>query len=254
MEPRTLRLGKNPPVLDLRTLRFFRYERADLPAPPVAVDWSKGVGDWPMYLNDRYGDCTCAAVGHMIEAWTASAQQPRKLTDAAILELYEHFTPPGPENGCNMLDVLKYWRHHGVGTDRIRGFALLTRRSITEPKLAISIFGCCYIGVALPKFAVDAPDISKVPWEYDPYEPGPEEAPAPDGGHCVNAVGYDARNLYVVTWGAIKAMSWLFYQQYCDEAYAVLSEDFLAKGKTPAGLDLAQLQADISRIDERRAA
>ena len=60
------RLGKKPAVFDSRTLRFGAYLTTTLPAPPAAVDWGKKVPSWPMYLNDKYGDCTCAAAGHMI--------------------------------------------------------------------------------------------------------------------------------------------------------------------------------------------
>lgn len=37
-------------------------------------------------------------------------------------------------------------------------------------------------------------------------------------------------------WGAVKSMSWQFYAAYADEAYAVLSEDFIASyGQNAAG-------------------
>lgn len=250
MENRMLRLGKNPPIVDSRALMFGHYLQPKLPAPPERLDWSGGVPQWPMYLNDRYGDCTCAAVGHMIEAWTASTKRLRKPSDHDILTLYEHFTTPGPENGCSMLDVLKYWRSHGLGRDRIGAFAPLERRNVVEVKDAIALFGGCYLGVTLPKFAVNAPDLSRVPWIVRPYGTRGDGTPDAGGGHCVNAVGYDSRNLYVVTWGAIKAMSWEFYKDYSDEAYAVLSTDFLSGNKTPRGFDLAQLQADIAEVGQ----
>ncbi len=254
MQPHTFKLGKNPAVFDRRSLSFGRYLTSQLPPPPPSVDWSSAVARWPMYLNDRYGDCTCAAVGHMIEAWTASAHAPRQPTDAAILGLYEHFTPPGPDNGCNMLDVLKYWRSHGVAGDRIGAFALLEQRSIVQARQAIALFGGCYIGVMLPDFVADAPDLLAVPWTVPPYGTRGDGAPDPEAGHCINAVGYDATHVHVVTWGRIKAMSWGFYQDYSDEAYAVLSSDFLAQGRTPAGFDLAQLQADLAAINRLKAA
>jgi hypothetical protein len=40
-------------------------------------------------------------------------------------------------------------------------------------------------------------------------------------------VSYDADNLYIVTWRQIKAMSWGFYNAYADEAFAVISQDFI---------------------------
>ena len=50
--------------------------------------------------------------------------------------------------------------------------------------------------------------------------------------------------------GALKSMSWQFYATYADEAYAVLSTDFLKAGKTPEGFDLAQLKADLADIEK----
>ncbi len=242
------RLGKKPAVFDSRTLRFGAYLSAKLPAPPAAVDWGKNVSSWPMYLNDKYGDCTCAAAGHMIENWSAAAAKEKSPTNAQILRFYEHFTTPGPDNGCDMLSVLKYWRSSGLGGDKISAFAQLEPRNVNEVKDAVAIFGGCYIGVELPKFAVSSPDIATVPWVVPPQGPVGDAAPDPQAGHCINAVAYDSRNLYVVTWGMIKSMSWQFYVDYADEAFAVLSDDFLAKNKTPAGFGLAQLKQDLTEI------
>jgi len=251
MEPGNgkLRLGKNPAVFDSRTLRFGAYLGAKLPPPPPQVDNGHAVTRWPMYLNDRYGDCTCAAAGHMIQAWTANSGKERSPSDSDILKFYEHFTTPGPENGCDMLAVLKYWRSQGLARDKIAAFVQLEPHNATEVMDAVSIFGSCYIGIELPRFALAASDLSTVPWVVPPQGPVGDGAPDPEGGHCIPAVAYDARNLYVVTWGAIKSMSWQFYVDYADEAYAVLSQDFFSKGKTPRGFDLAQLQEDLTQIE-----
>lgn len=218
--------GKKPPVFDSRTLRFGAYLKPALPQPPASKDYGKKVPQWPMYLNNKYGDCTCAAAAHMIQCWTANAAKEKSPTDPQVLKFYEHFTPPGPENGCSMLDVLKYWRSTGLGGDKIDAFAALEPKNATEAKDAVNLFGGCYIGVELPTFALNAPDLLKVPWVVPPQGPVGNAAPNPNGGHCVPAVAYDERNLYVVTWGAIKAMSWPFYNAYADEAYALLSPDF----------------------------
>jgi hypothetical protein len=45
-------------------------------------------------------------------------------------------------------------------------------------------------------------------------------------------------------------MSWQFYGDYTDEAYAVLSVDFLAKNKTPEGFDFAQLRQDVAAVEK----
>jgi len=105
-----LMLGKNPPVVDPRTLRFETYLKPQLPPPPPAVDYGRKVPSWPMYGNDVYGDCTCAAAGHMIQCWTANAGTEVSPAAASVISFYEHFvgTPPPPDAGCDMLSVLRY--------------------------------------------------------------------------------------------------------------------------------------------------
>jgi len=51
-------------------------------------------------------------------------------------------------------------------------------------------------------------------------------------------------------------MTWGFLDAYCDEAYAVLSQDWLdaTKHVTPANLDLATLKVDLKQIDNVNAA
>lgn len=61
--PGRYKLGKHPPVFDDRTLRFSDYVTPALPTPPDSVTYYQKVPAWPMYYNDQYGDCTCAAAG-----------------------------------------------------------------------------------------------------------------------------------------------------------------------------------------------
>jgi len=253
--PRRVKLGKHAVRFDPRTLQFGAYLTKELPPPPAAVDYSVHVTSWPMMGNDTYGDCTCAAAGHMIEEWTANAQgTPKTLPDNAILAAYNHFSHGDADAGANMLDVLNYWRKTGIGGDKIHAFAQLQPRSDIQVRDAVYYFGNCYIGVALPDFAVKpGTDFLKTPWVVPPKGPVGTAAPNPNNGHCIPAVGYDQRNLYVVTWGALKMMSWEFYDAYMDEAYAVLSKDWLAKKKTPAGLDLATLEVDLAAIPHAMA-
>jgi hypothetical protein len=69
-------------------------------------------------------------------------------------------------------------------------------------------------------------------------------------------VAYDVRGLTVVTWGALKRMSWSFLDTYCDEAYAVLSQDWISNVTklAPSDFDLATLQTDLSQIAGVKAA
>jgi hypothetical protein len=249
-------LGKNAPVHDTRTLVFGAYIGAHLPAPPASVDYGAAVKAWPMYDNDKYGDCTAAAAGHMIQCWTANAGSPLTPPDDTVLHFYEHFVgaPPPPDTGCNMLDVLNYWRRHGLDRHKVVGYAALEPRNHLQLQDAISMFGGAYLGVALPDFACEG-DMLTVPWQVPPGGAHGNAAPNPNNGHCICAVAYDARNIYVITWGELKPMSWRFYDSYADEAYAVLSGDWIkADGNAVPGFSLTDLERDLAIIDHAHAA
>lgn len=246
----TYRLGKLPPVHDERTLRLRRYLSATLPPPPPTTAYYDKVSTWPMYDNDKYGDCTCAAAGHMIQSWTANAGAEVTPPDASVVSFYEHFvgTPPPPDAGCDMLSVLKYWRSTGLDAHKVVAFASVDLTDVAQAKTAIAMLGGIYIGVALPDFAVTG-DMLTVPWTVPPGGPVGTAAPDPANGHCIPAVGYDDTQLWVVTWGELKSMAWDFYNAYADEVYAVLSGDLLnPAGTAPDGLDLAALESDLSGL------
>ena len=243
-------LGKLPPVHDNRTLNFATYLLPQLPPPPPQVDYYTKISQWPMYGNDQYGDCTCAAAGHMIQCWTANAGKETDPSPQAVIQFYEHFvgTPPPPDQGCDMLKVLKYWQKTGLARDKVTAFAALELNNNVQAQNAVYLFGSAYIGVALPDFAVKG-DLPTVPWVVPPKGPVGDAAPDQNNGHCIPAVGYDARNLYVVTWGAVKSMSWEFYDAYADESYAVLSTDFIGPdGKAPPGFDMNALLNDLKSV------
>jgi hypothetical protein len=252
-----MKLGKHPPKFDKRTLQFGKYITKALPPAPVSVDYSQAVSSWPMMLNDTYGDCTCAAAGHMIEEWTANNGNEVIVPDPEILTAYKHFAGNNPDAGANMLDVLNYWRKTGIGGHKIAAFAALEPQNDMQARDAVDLFGNCYIGVALPDFAVPpGGDFLAIPWVVPPQGATGNAVPNPQNGHCIPAVGYDQRNLYVVTWGALKSMSWQFYETYMDEAFAVLSSDWISAklGTAPPGFDLATLQQDLAAIKSAPAA
>jgi hypothetical protein len=246
------RLGKKPPRLDKRTLKFGKYLTSALPPPPVSVSYFTSVPTWPMMANDIHGDCTCAAAGHLIEQWTQQATGTAEvLSDAEILAAY-HVVSGGVDDGADLLTVLQYWSQTGFTTnsapDRITAYAALDTQNEIEAQNAISIFGGAYLGLALPDFAVNPPDgnLLDVPWVLPSGAP---PKPNPMNGHCVCAVGYDAQDVYVVTWGTVKQMSWDFYNLYADEAYTIISPDWLgAGGTTVEGFDMDQLTADLAAI------
>ena len=96
----------------------------------------------------------------------------------------------------------------------------------------------------------------QIPWIVPGKGPVGSAAPNPNNGHCVPAVAYDQRFIYVVTWGAIKTMSRRFYDAYADEAFAVLSPDWINKkvGTSPSGFDMAALTQDLTAVSQAQNA
>ncbi len=44
-------------------------------------------------------------------------------------------------------------------------------------------------------------------------------------------------------------MTWSFWETYCEEAYAILSKDYLdSKKKAPQGFSIKELQADLADL------
>ncbi len=257
IDPLKLKLGKHTPRHDPRTLLLASYATPALPAPPAKLNLATKVKAWGMMDNDQLGDCTCAAAGHLIMEWTANAQSKMVTPpDSDIVTAYSAITGYNPTSGANdngavELDVLNYWRQQGIAGHKIEAFIALEPSNHTHIMDAVWIFGGCYIGVALPKSA-QAQTSNKQTWSVPPQGTGGDGAPGSWGGHALPVVAYDSRGLTVVTWGALQTMTWGFWAAYCDEAYAILSDDFLAKkgGKTatPTGFDLAQLRADLADL------
>ncbi|MDX6450130.1 MAG: hypothetical protein QOH16_179 [Gaiellaceae bacterium] len=240
-------LGKLPVRTDVRTLSLARYvDSSQLPAPPDAFDDTTAVDSWPMYANDRIGDCTTAAAAHMIEAWTAAGRgHAIALSESSVLDAFAHVKRTDPvtgEEGAVELDVLRYWRKTGIGGHRIGAYS---RVAVWDQKLVQTsawLFGGLYIGLQMPLSAH-----GQTVWDWTGSLTGPA-CPGSWGGHAVDVVRYDRNGLTVVTWGRLQELTWSFWARYCDEAYCILSDDFLTKGNAPNGFDLAALEADLALV------
>ena len=236
-----MKLGKLPVRTDVRTLSLGRYlDTARLPSPPPSLDESRHVTDWPMYANDRIGDCTTAAAGHMIEAWTAEAHGAAvEIPEQAVLDAFEQVRVG---DGAYVLDVLKLWRKEGIGGHRIGAFARVSLHHHELVRSAAWLFGGLYLGIQLPVTAQH-----QATWDWVGRLTD-DAAPGSWGGHAVDVVRYGGDTLTVVTWGQLKELTWSFWDRYCDEVYCILSEDFLDEGRAPNGFDLAALKADLKLV------
>jgi hypothetical protein len=243
-----MKLGRKAIKTDTRTLRLARYFTEDLPSPPVAKDWSKGITSFGMMLNDQLGDCTIAGCGHAVQVLSANAGAEITVPDSAILAAYEQWdgykpADPSTDQGGVELDVLTDWRKNGLAGHKLLAFADPEATNVIEIKQCIALFGGVYIGVSLPLTA-QTQDV----WDAVD-DPGDGSAQAGSwGGHCVFVCAYDSDGLTCITWGAQKKMTWTFWNEYVDEAHALLSADWLGANGAPSGFDLAQLQADLALI------
>jgi hypothetical protein len=214
-----MRLGKFPRRHDLRTLKMARYLTDSLPAAPPAVDYTQGLTDWGMMLNDKLGCCTIAAVGHAIQTWTTTSSQSLTVPDSTILAYYEKWdgynpADAGSDQGGVELDILNDWRQQGFSGQSLDAYVSIGLRDsgqvangvigrlgdrgsseypgspdqpIPETATAIWLFGGAYIGVELPISAQNQ-DV----WDV-PADPGLDDEPGSWGGHAIYLVGYDRK-------------------------------------------------------------
>lgn len=247
-------LGKHPKRVDKRTFKLADYLVRGAPLPPIPpkASYMQKIAAWPMDLNDRYGDCVIAAMAHMIQQWTMySSGVPVVLTDAQVLAGYEAIGGyvPGDEstdNGCDMLTALNYWRRVGLGGHKIYAFAEVNMSDLQEVELAISLFGNCFTGLALPVTAQQQEQCWIV---TDPSRQTAGGQPGSWGGHCIATMMYDSQAAGLVTWGEVMWMTPNFIRCYADEGYAVLSPDWIEKrGVTPSHFNFTQLKTDLAQI------
>lgn len=192
---------------------------------PAAADYYSKVTTWGMDGNDNWGDCVCAGDCHICVQQTAygtpAAVVPTTDQALAIYSSIGGFNPnagpPGSnptDNGATVQDGLNYLRKTGVSGFKIAAFGELDVKDYNQIKLGVSQFGGLSIGINLPNSAMTQFNTGQ-PWT--PVKGSPN-----DGGHCVIVVGYDADWLYVVTWGQVQRMSWAFWAEYVEEAWAVI--------------------------------
>lgn len=241
-----MKLGRRAVRHDDRTLQLARYMKTLAP-PPLAVDWTKGATSFGMMLNDQLGDCTIAGCGHAVQIWSANLGTEATVPDATIEQFYEAWdgyqpADPSTDQGGVELDVLNAWRQGGFAEHILTGFADPHVADVQAVRQAIALFGGVYIGLSLPLTAQNQPV-----WDVtEPTDPG--AAPGSWGGHCVFVPKYDADSFTCITWGGLQKMTTAFWTEYCDEAHALLSKDWLGAKGSPDGLDLAQLQADLEEV------
>jgi len=240
------RFGKHPPQRDYRTLRFKDYLKAGITDPPatcnVLTDVYKGAGIkdptvlFPMDGNDRYGDCTIAAMAHAITIYRGKLGKKQVMNTSAVEKVYFHLTG-GVDSGLNELDVLNYWRKSAVSHEKILAYATIDPKDHKHVKQAINLFGGVYLGFQVQQNCEKDFDAGK------PWTPGK----LTKDGHAVYAVGYTQKEVTVLTWGNTQLATWDWWDECVDESYALLPQDAKDRKFAP-GFNLAQLQSDLDEV------
>jgi hypothetical protein len=242
-----MKLGRKAIRTDSRTLALGNYLKPSLPAPPPSKDWTCGVTEWGMMLNDKLGDCTIAGVAHAIQVWSKCTGDMITVADSVVENFYEQWdgynpADPSTDNGGIELDVLNNWRKNPIDGHNLLAFADPKVNNLVQIHQSITLFGGVYIGVSLPVTAQNQ-DV----WDVVPNG-GADAKKGSWGGHCVFIPKYDEHSFTCITWGGLKTMTVKFWKKYVDEAHTLFGQNWLSTQGSPAGFNQSQLQIDLSAI------
>lgn len=252
-----MKLGRQPRTRDPRVAHLSALLAGRrLAAPAPSVNYAAGMPlNLGAMLNDRLGDCTCAAYYHARQVWSFVASgkldtQP----DAQVLALYEAacgYNPADPHSDQGGIEqsVLSYLLNTGapttLGPQKLAAFVEVDPRNLDDVKCVVEDCGVAYIGFNVPQRLMDSLTAPGTTWDVSGAD-GPIV-----GGHAVVIAGYDLAGLRVISWGSLYTMTWRFWGAYVDEAYALIDTEWLkATGLTPLGISLAQLEEQMQAIKE----
>jgi len=238
------KLGKLAPKFHPDTLTLGKYLTPILPFLKSSVAWERKVTNWSMLGNDNYGDCVEAGAGNTIMTMTSQSGIQYSPTTAQILQDYTNITgfnqnDPSTDNGTTVVDALAYYVKSGIAGRKILAWASVKiDSSLWEFKQAISLFSTVLVGFNFPQSAMDQFDNGQG-WAINTNSPIV-------GGHCVAISEYSPTQLVCNTWGALQPTSLGFMPYYADEAYVLITQDWINKIKnlSVSGFNINVLEND----------
>lgn len=253
------KLGKKAAIYDPNTLRLEKYlvppglGLMALPSIPASADWGSKIDHWILGENDKIGDCGIVGPANQILAWSTYAQpSPSRINDSEIVSAYSDVSGYNPttgehDEGVVLLDVLKYWKSHGIAGHHILAYLAVRPGDHFSFQAGLYLFGSMNCGLQLPLSA--QAQIGGL-WDVPIHSWGPYYRPGSWGGHDVAVIAFDAVGLTCVTWQKPQRMTWQFWAACCDEAYAILSRDWLNSGNvSPGHFDIVTLQQDLKDLN-----
>ena len=255
-----VKAGRLPYVHDSRTFDLSDYlKNENITNIPKEYNWGSKIqpGNWGTLGNLKINDCTCAAAGHLIMAWTSNIGRLHKPTTKTIVAAYTAVTGYDPKvdgigKPIEAIKVLKYWRKTGIAGRKIIAFAKLDFKNRRQLKQAIYLYGGCYVGINLPKSAEKQYNESKK-WTVSAKGATGDGEPGSWLGHALIITGYQNDELRVITWGKEMIMKLDFWETYVDESYAIFSADFIKDKQTPTKINVDVLKRDIETLQNKKA-
>jgi hypothetical protein len=178
----------------------------------------------------------------MIQTWTAANGDEYVPSDQDILAAYEAVGGYRPgddstDNGCMVMDVLRFWHDQGIAGRKIAAYAHIRAGNQKAVRQAVQMFGGVYLGLDLPAAwqRADKWDVGR----------GPQYVPGSWGGHAVPALDYTPDGLTVITWGQRMPLTWAALERYASEIWVVLADSWADRDGAPSGFDMAGLSADL---------
>jgi hypothetical protein len=260
MATHTYKLGRLRRAYDPRVPHLSALLAGTTPPPlPPSKDWTTGMPtSLGMMLNDKLGDCTCAAFYHALQVWTFNTSTMDTESDKDVEQLYIQacgYNPdvPGEGPGGNEQHVLRYIMRTGAPTGpsgntrhKIAAYVEVDPRNTDDVKRTILECGVAYIGFNVPQYIVPAPP-AQPPAIWDVQSTNATIV----GGHAVVLAGYTDQGAHLISWGQLYTMTWSFFAKYVDEVYAIADPAWVAsKGTTPGGLSLINLEAQMKALKE----
>lgn len=242
-----LKLGKALARRDSRNLKFAAILKAPVSLPAeYDFDVQHNGVPTPMFANDQYGDCVIAGRAHQTLRFEM-VEQHKLIPITATDVTKEYFKETrGQDSGLVILNSLKRWRRFGwiaaKSRYRIKAFSEINRADHDEIRQAIYLDVGVGIGLLLPKTAQAQIFVGK-PWDV---VAGPGSRPNSWGGHYVFVSGYTELGPVCVTWGRKQSMTWIFFDTYCDEAYAII--DAVNTAKKKHALDQKKIEAFLTAL------
>ena len=208
---------------------------AGWPMPPLPIDFAKSLV-FPMYGNDRLGDCMYAAAAHGDNTFTGNNSAESKFDEATLERYYERLS--GGDNGLDEGTLIDGWKDGIAG---VRAACIVDALDIetTDPatmRAAIYLFG----GVL---FMLDVPDAWCNTGDGETWDV-PAHADR-NNGHGTWINGVDAAgNYHLLTWGGYRELTPAGLQACDPSGFVVFSlRWFNAQGYAPNGLHYNQLAA-----------